>query len=768
MKHASLPPRLSSRSLWLMPLFLAACGGGGGGGGGVGGGGGGNPGPIPATTISVHAGLIAACPGSGEVRIEWDLPGSEYDAQYFHSSSSATILAGAGVTATGNGATITGLANGQTRFFALGIRPTGSGAYQLAGQILRAVPRAPIYVDAAATAPGNGTLATPYTSLQTAANAAAAAGGNLWVRDGSYSGPVVVRPGTHVYGGFPTGSAFTLANRSSQASATIVGAGTLQAAIDAQPSATPLADRIVLDGLVLRGNSAAEWGVDTQKADIDLRSLTISGFVGRGIRMVNLGLGATTPNEAMNAQVVNVTSQQNGADGLSVLGAYNLGVDFCRFDANGQEGFELGPLYALNGTTATVHVTATRCSNNAAEGFDASLAQPTGQASGSADFDVDIVGCTFDGNGLDGLLVDQEHEALAGWRGNIAIRECSASNNALAGVHVDADGPGEFLIHRVRAIANGTDGVFVSSEATGGHVVVSACLLAGNLDVGLDTSLGNKRLLATHCLFTGNDVGGFVARAVECGAANCVAYLQTAPFTNVRQLGTPTVTDNSLAAFANVPTSYAKVTAHTTGTLTLAAAAGFATGATVEIADDGTARTAAQVAGTTVVLGNTPTLRRVPTMLMVYPSTTVAENTQLAASSTLAGLGMKETGTSNVDPGPFGGPVNGAPGVAEDLPDAIVWLDQITPAAPTALGSSTSIVLRFSQTLSTGTVTGPRVRVVDQAGNAVAALLSPSGNQITVTPPGGGWPTGTLRLELHRGITATDGSPLQPVIVPLR
>lgn len=777
--HPIVRARILPHSVWLLAL-LVACGGGGGGAGpvGPGPGPGGGGGPLPGGAIPAeHAGLIAAAAGNGAVRIEWDLPAAGYQAAWFASTSTATVYAGtAQVITSGTGTTVTGLANGVQRFFGLGIRQGTAGAWTPAGEVLRATPGTPIYVDAAAATAGDGSLATPYRSLAAAA-AAAPVDSILWVKDGTYAGPVVVKVGTNVFGGFPAGAAFDLNTRNAQSGATIVTAPSLQPAIDANLTGLG-GNRIVLDGLVCRGNNVGFYGVDTQHADIDMRSLTINGFVDRGIRMRHLGVGVTPPNENAVAQLVHCTVQQNGADGLSVLGSYNLSIDFCSFDANVQEGIELGPLYAINGFTTSFHVSASRFVNNGSEGLDATLAQPIGVTAGSATFDIDVRGCNFDGNGLDGLLIDQDHDLAPGWRGKIEVRDCSAHHNALAGVHVDADSPGEFLLHRIRATANGTDGILVSSEVAGGLVTVSASHLAGNLGAGLNTSLGNKRLLATHCVFAGNQTGGFLANAVEGAAANCIAHLQPNPYLNVRQLGSPISTDAAASVFSNAPTAYSRVNAHTTGTLGLAAVPDFAVGATVEIADDGVVRHAASITGTTVVLDSTPTLRRVPTTVMAYGSTSVTEDLRLATSSTVAGLGMKETGAGNVDPGPFGAPTGGAPGVTDTLPAELVWLDQITPAAPTALGSTQAVVLRFSRaivnpadsrspTLDGATITGARVRVVNASGTALAIGIVPSANTLTINPPTGGWGTGALRLELHRGITA-GGTPLQPVILPLR
>ena len=114
----------------------------------------------------------------------------------------------------------------------------------------------------------------------------------------------------------------------------------------------------------------------------------------------------------------------------------------------------------------------------------------------------------------------QEHEAAPGWFASVDVRECTAKNNGRAGFHVDADGDGEYLLHRLRSTANGTDGVWISSETQAGQVVLSSCYLAGNLGAGARASLGNKPILASHCVFAGNLEAGLVSSFTASAAAS--------------------------------------------------------------------------------------------------------------------------------------------------------------------------------------------------------------------------------------------------------
>ena len=740
-------------------VLLTACGGGGGGGGGGSGGGGG---PVPTTPVSAnHSGLLSAAAGNAAVRVHWRLPGAGFEAALFHSATSANIVSGAPAQSglTGTAATVSSLTNGTERFFALGIRPTGGSTWTQAGQVLRARPSATtIHVDASAAPGGNGSLATPFRTLQeglTAAGSNPAA--NVWVRDGSYSSGVLAS-GANVYGGFAT---FSITDRDPGAGNTIVTAGSFQAALAANTVGT----RIILDGFALAGNSVGFYGIDQQNIDLDVRSVSIRSFVDRGVRLRN-----TSANENVKAQFVACTVQSNGADGINVLGPFDLTIDACAFDANTQEGIDCGSLIALTGLSSTLAITHSRFANNGAEGLDASLDRPLGVTSGSASFDVAISACTFSGNALDGLLIDQEHEAAAGWTMRAVVRDCVASNNALAGVHVDFDAQGQVLLHGIRSTANGTDGILITSEVNPGHAVVSASHLAGNLGAGIRTSLGNKIVLASHCVFAGNQAGGFLSASAarESAATNCIFDLQSNPTSLVRQFSNVTASSATAAIFVNAPNAYGRATAHANGVLTMSAAPTFTAGAQVELGDNSTALSVSQVVGNSVVLGSTPTLLRLPVGVAAFPSTSVVDNLALTGSSAAIAQGMQEAGGANVDAGPVGSPLVVTPGVALDIPDPFFWLDQVTPAPNVALGQSQAVTLRFSDAVTSGSVTNTSVRAVNTSNATIAAGISVVGSTITLTPPGGGWPSGAIRLELHRGVASGGISLTHPTIYPLR
>lgn len=751
--------------LLLSLLALTACGGGGGGGTT---GGGSTGGPIPSGAVSAtHTGLLSAAAGSGAVRVHYRLPTSGFDTALFHGTTSTNLVSGAPALTglSGTSVTVSGLANGTERFFALAIRPTGTTTWVQAGEILRARPSATtIHVDASASAGGNGSLGAPFRTLQEGMTAMGSQpGANVWVRNGSYTA-AVVPPGAQVYGGFAT---FALADRDPTAGLTIVTATGVQAALDV----STLGNRVVVDGLLLDGNNSGFYGIDMQNVDLDVRSVTVRRFSDRGLRLRN-----TSTNENLVVHLISCTVQQNGADGANFFGPFDVRVDACGFDANVQEGIEFGPLVALAGLTSTVSITHSRFANNGAEGVDASLDRPLGVTAGTGNFDVTVRGCTFTGNTLDGLLVDQEHEAAPGWSMRAIVRDCTASNNKLAGVHVDFDSQGQVMLHGIRSTGNGTDGLLVTSEINSGHAVVSACHLAGNLGAGIRTSTGNKIVLASHTTLAGNGQGGFLSQSAarESAAVNCIFDMQSSPTSLVRQFSNVTGTSSSAAVFTNAPIAYTRATAHSSGVLTLPSAPTFAQGSRVELADNGTSFTAVQNVGSTVILDATPTILHLPVAVAAFPSTSITDDLTLATGSVAIAAGMKETGAANVDAGPLGSPLQTVPGTAEPIADTLVYLDLISPAPNVALGASQPVTLRFastanpSATVDSATVTNTSVRVVNSTGGVVAAAQAVSASAITLNPPGGGWPSGALRLEVHKSVTVGGVAVAHPVVYALR
>ncbi|MBK8097485.1 MAG: hypothetical protein IPK26_10275 [Planctomycetes bacterium] len=409
--------------------------------------------------------------------------------------------------------------------------------------------------------------------------------------------------------------------------------------------------------------------------------------------------------------------------------------------------------------------TGCRFFGNALEGLDVDLAAPlaTTTTTGGT-MRVVLRACRFERNGLDGLLVDQEHEFFPRWRTELQVLDCIARANRRAGVHLDADADGSWLIDGLRATANGTDGVLVTSESFAGDAWLSRSWLCGNLGAGARTALGNVALHGSHCAFAGNRLGGMVHERLASGAANCIAWQQPNAFAGTHTVGCVDASV-STAIFRAAPIAFAAATAQTNGVLTLDGTSPFAANSVVELADDGIRRLATQSAGTTVVLDAAPTLFVPPESVFGFAVDFVTEDLRLLATSPARGQGMAVPGASPVDPGPLGAAIAREPGITDPTAGVGLHSTALTPTTAAAIGAATAIALTFDRPLDAGTFTAARVRAIGPSG-PLAAGIGVASATLTVTPPSTGWPA-TFHLELHTGLRALDGRALAtPAVLP--
>ena len=747
------------------PFFLlaalTACGGGGGGGGSTGGTTPIQPPSAPAATPSPqNSGIIAACGGTQSARLDVQLPGAGFEAALFVSTSQATVYAGVPTQApiAASPVLVNGLTDGTDTFFGLAMRATGSSTWTPIGTVVRTRPGAPLYVDASAPATGaNGqTPATAFPNLQDALLMAGAAnGGNVWVRNGDYgAGPYALGPNVHAAGGFD--GTFTLAARNVGAAATrLVGTAT-QEIVSVQCGGSDGS----LDGFVIDGGTTALKGIDIVDSDVQLRSLTVRRCTDRGIKAAT-----TLPQPNRQLTLTSCAITENGSDGLSSAGPIDLRLDLSRFDANGQEGADIDNLEAPDGGSVALHVTGCRFYGNGFEGLDADLAAAP-LAAGNGSFDVHVENCRFEVNGLDGLLLDQEHEFFPGFRAKIVVRGCVARANRLAGVHIDADANGTYALDRLRCTANITDGVLITSETNAGEIVLLTSWLAGNLGHGARVASGNKVLLASHCGFAGNQVGGLRGEVRQLAAANCVFLGQGAPRTNALGEGNVDLAANS-GAFLLAPVAFTTVSAMNQGTLTVTSATGFGTGTHVVAGDDARALLVNQGSGTTLVLDATPQAFTAPGSLTAYASSSVADDLRLAAASPAANAGIAPTGTTAPDAGPFGAVGGGEPGRSDPFASSTLRLFGMAPPQAIGVTALQAIVLTFDRAVDASSVTADRV-VALRGATALTVNLSVSGNTVTLAPTGTGW-SGAVSLRLQGGLRGLDGSSLAaPLVIPVR
>ncbi len=726
-----------------------------------GGGGSAVPPPAGAAEAPLLPTLVAVAPSENAARVDFVLPDADYEAALFHATQRADVYAGAPVVAplTGTAVTVPGLAPGE-HFFGLGVRRVnGNDPYTPTGATLRCRVAGIIYVDAASTAvaPDGTTPATAFPRLGDGLLAAAVLGRNVLVRGGTYAAvSLTLVNGVQVYGGFDAG--FDLGGREVVAHASVLEGGAGQPMLvvgDASPAA-------VIDGLFLDGLGVATFGIDSQNASFDVHATTVRRCFERGVRARS---AARTGGYRLRLAACRFA--ENRTDGVSVSGPFDIELHGCNLDANGEEGIDIDDMVALEGTTANLVVEGSRFFGNGAEGLDCDLAAPPNPVAPGGVFDVRIRGCRFELNAMDGLLVDLDFELVPDWRAHVLVRECVARGNQLAGVHIDADATGDVTLQRLSCTANGTDGVLATSETGGGVVTLASSVLMGNGGAGARAAQGNKVLALSHCVIAANFGGGVVSERVASSATACVAYLQDAAFAGTSPFagGETRATDTFLAA----PGRFLQVTARNAATFTLARPEALPTQASLELADDRVPRTATLISGADVTLDPAPGAARLPSVLTVFEARApVWEDFHLAPASPLIGTGFTPPGGGVTDPGVWGAPAPGHPGIGDVIATPAPFRVLATiPADLRAHPTAQPIQIVFSEDLDAATLAG-NVLVRTNAGLALAVSVSANANTLTLAPPNGGFGTVPITIELHRGLLSAAAVPLAaPLVLPV-
>jgi len=763
----------SHRFLSPLLVLLAGCAGGGGGGGG---GGPVDP-PTGPTAFSPQACVDAVAPGSGQLRIEFTpATSSDFEVALFVSTNRTNLFAsGPRVPAVGaTTLTVTGLANDVVHFVGLGVRPTTGGAYTQSGPTLSVMPGAPLYVDAAAAAGGDGL--TPGTAFNNMFEAVLTGFSrlltdpttpvNVWVKGGTYAitSTLPHAAGVHIYGGF--GAAFDLASRDLENSPTIWEVATGQQGVQYGDEANTGLPAII-DGVRLTGNDVGLVGIDTNSSDpsdLELRSVIVTDMADRGLRI------RSAQDSESKLVMVNCQSSRNGADGLNGNGAFDYSIFNCVFAANFQEGFDLNDLTCETGGTATARITSSQFFGNVAEGLDLGLGGSL--FAGGGDFDIEIRGCAFERNGAVGCLLDGDFELASGYSGNIVVRESLARGNGGDGFQLDLDGPLDVtqrltgFAYRLLATSNGGHGLHVTSESTAGFLSISTSAFIGNALSGVQAegpsaSNGNYAVSLSHCYLASNFTAGVVSRDIAAAASSCIFADQTAA-TDANTLAIANVTSGDIPAlqFASAPEEYAQVLSRSGATLNLASAPTFPVASKLELADDGIERAASSIGASSVTLTAAPDDFGVPGLLGVFASTSadVNEDYTLLAGSPAIGAGVGSN-----DAGLFGSAAPGKAGVTDEEPIELLHVLETTPTISATVGANQALVIEFSRNLNGASANAGTVRA-RRNGNTISVTLGTAGAQLTVTPPGGGWGAGDFRIELD-GLTATDGTVLSGSVV---
>lgn len=742
---------------WILPLALtAACAQGEFVGPGAGDPPGPGPTEPPPPAFETPA-LTGAVAGESSVRVDWRIPGEGVEVGIFVASSRASLLDRAPLLETdaGGGAVFGGLPADTEHFVGLGARRAGESAYEQVGASVRVRTASPIYVDPAAdlaVADGK-TPATAFPDLlRGLLTAFGQGGGNVFALGGDYAtSSLPVFGGVHLYGGFAPG--FALGERDTEGRRTTLSAATNLPVLDVRGGG----EAVVLDGFALLGGSLATVGIDVDATSVEVRGVEVRECSGRGMRLRNGDSG-----DPLELLVVGSEFTRNAADGVSLQGAFDVRIIGSSFSANVQEGVDLDDLIAPDGRRVTLEITDSSFAGNGTQGLDVDLAAPATPGPNGGRFEIVVMGSRFERNGEEGALVDFDFEFAPAWEADVAIVGCLARGNLGAGVHVDADARGPILVHRLLSSSNGAEGLWVSSESTGGLAVVSASALTGNVGPGLRASFGNRVVAAAHCLFAGNGGGGFRSEVTESTATSCLAFVQPAAWSGVRTEASLDLSGPPSGLFLRAPESYAFAESVEEERVVLASDPQAGPGDLVEVADDGTPRTVVAVAGRAVTIDPPLEDLRLPSLVSVFePGDTVEEDYRLAPASPALGAGMTPPGGPIVDAGIWGSPAAGLPGLSGVGDPGLFVVASTVPLLHEVLGRDDVIRIGFGGGAPSSASLGlDTVRAVTHSGTELPIDVFLDGGELMIAPPPAGWgPEGTS-LEVHAALRSEAGTAL--------
>ena len=734
------------------------------------------PGP---TDFAPLAGLISAAAGPGTVHLSWREPrpsdSKSFELALFFSTDRDTVFDGAPIIEplSGTELMLDSLADGQRLYFGLGLRevPGGTGGtqaiglgYRQTGQILTATPGPVVYVDPAAdpmVADGL-TPATAFPDPRFAilfAGFSPGAGKNVWLRAGTYEnvGFIAQGAGIHVYGGFD--ETFDLATRDATFGATVLnglpdgGAGqTLMIEMQALPQ-IPIIDPIaILDGVTLAGNDVSFRGVEITSTAAEFRSVQFTGFRASGLRMQN------SDNIEYDVVVTECAFVANQGEGMDGRGAFDISIDGSVFLSNGFEGLDMNDWEAPAGESVQLRVVGSRFFGNGSEGMDIDLNVPLGilDLSGGH-FSIEVRGCSFERNHLDGLLLDMEYDLFPQWDAEIVVRECLMRANGMSGLQLDLDGPGSTMIHRVLAVGNGAGGIVIGSESVPGAAIVSSSVCVGNRGPGINAinpnvGVGRRNVVVTHCILAGNDGPGIASQNEPVVASSVLSHLQPVAGVMTEFRASHLSSSTSEEMFVNAASGYAWIDAVSEeGVLTLSAPADFEPGTTLEVGDDGNALTAATVDLELVTTDPAPALVLPPDLLSYFSGDEVVEDYRL-----VSGAPAEAVGLDGADCGVFGAPIPGVPGFAEEIRTDLFHALLVRPTPASTFLSTDPIEIVFNELVAAGTVNATTVRVLDEAGTPLAVTLDTQAERLVISPPPGGW-SGVFWVEVLGGVQSDGG-----------
>ena len=471
----------------------------------------------------------------------------------------------------------------------------------------------------------------------------------------------------------------------------------------------------------------------------------------------------------MNVYLTASTSKNNDLQGLSGEGPLKIAADGCTFSGNGAEGFELSGWLAPEGENLRLNLRDCVFSGNADEGLDADMVAPASGGSIGGKFTVRIESCTAQTNGLAGFLLDIDYEAAPAWSSDIVMSGCYSRANGGPGIALDLDSTSSVLLHRVSCSSNRSHGLQITSETHTGTATVSASAFVGNQGRAIDSSQGNFGVLASHCVISGNSLGGMSSSPAPLSVVSSVAYLQPAAWAAGTARFVAEQSDADPAPFLDAARGFAQIHGQSGDTLTLNSQPGGPLDVVAEVSDDGVPRDILGVSGTAIRVNPAPTSIVAPQPIAFYaPGSAAVEDYELSLASIARDAGLPTSGGGTSDAGPHGTPIGGIPGAAGLLSAPLFHCAGTSPSWVQPIAASADLELRFAGGTPDPVFAPLFVVALDANDQELIVNAFVANDLLHVPAPSGGWPTGAT-IRLHEQLPSVARNSLAaPVVIPLK
>ena len=358
-----------------------------------------------------------------------------------------------------------------------------------------ALPNPVLYVDGTAQPGGNGT--TPQSAMRSIDEAIGEAiglsGVNIHVAAGLYPEQLLLFEGMGIYGGFPTGF---IAQSDPEVHRTEL-AGKPQRDVLILPPGQRL---VVIDGIFFNGGGEARRAIVADDCQIRISRCQIHSFRDKGIQVET-----DRDDEGESTGTIHYcTFRNNGGDGIRVEGFIDLSLNNCTLIENGQSGLSVTPMVPRRGEKARIELNRCRISRNKDVGLSLRIDEPIGNDEDPARVRITLRGIVAQGNRDHGASFDVRYQENSPVDLRIRVEHSSFLENDRAGVHIDADAPGDFSIAHCSFLGNqGDEAILITGDSSSALTRIRSCLIGAS--AGFGVQLKNLGWLdVSRCLLIDN------------------------------------------------------------------------------------------------------------------------------------------------------------------------------------------------------------------------------------------------------------------------